>query len=64
MLRLDEDRKFEREERKRLFEDSDGGSLDGFIVYSTEEEEEEEEEIKKKKKKKVRKSCLLIPTQC
>ena len=59
MLRLDEDRRFEREERRRLFEDSEGDSLDGFIVTGSEEEEEEEEEeevgegrVKKKKKKK------------
>ena len=37
VLKLDEDRKFEREERKRQY-DGDDGSLNGFIVSGSGEE--------------------------
>ena len=63
MLKLDEDRRFEREERRRLDEESDGGSLNGFIVSGSEEEEEEEEEGRRggrgKKKQKLKKPQLV-----
>ena len=49
VLKLDEDRKFERDERRRIFE-SDEDSLDGFIVFGSDEEVEEEERRKKKRK--------------
>ena len=45
VLRLDEDRKFEREERRRMLGESDEDpSLEGFIVSGSEEEEGEEDE--------------------
>ena len=50
VLKLDEDRKFEREERKRLY-DSDDDSLGGFIVSGSCLESEEEESVSRKKKK-------------
>ena len=62
MLKLDEERRYEREERRLLHEDSDGGSLDGFIVSGSDldmEEEEEEEELRKKKKRKRKKPCTV-----
>ena len=60
VLKLDEDKKFEKEERRQLFMESDG---DSFIVsgseVETEEEEEEEDLRRKSKKKKKKKACLV-----
>jgi transcriptional regulator ATRX len=60
-LKLDEDRKFEKEERRLLFVESD---VDSFIVTGSEEEEEEEvEEVVRgrKKRKKKREIGLSDP---
>ena len=60
MLKLDEDKKFEKEERRQLFMESD---VDSFIVsgseVETEEEEEEEEDLRRKSKKKKKKAYLV-----
>ena len=59
VLKLDEDRRFEREERRRLYEESEEDSLDGFIVTGSEEEEEERGRRRKNKESKVRVSHFL-----
>ena len=63
MLKLDEDRKFEREERRRLYEESEDDSLDGFIVTGS-EEEEEEERGRKSKNKESKVSPVHFPVSC
>ena len=63
VLKLDEDRKFEREERRRLYEESEDDSLDGFIVTGS-EEEEEEERGRKSKNKESKVSPVHFPVSC
>ena len=63
-LKLDEDRKFEKEERRLLFVESD---VDSFIVTGSEEEMEEEEVeeevVRGSKKRKKKKEIGLVSGQ-
>ena len=63
VLKLDEDRKFEKEERRLLFVESD---VDSFIVTGSEEEMEEEEVeevVRGRKKRKKKREIGLVSGQ-